>query len=71
MTVDDAVDWMATYSGVITASAAERAAGLARAREALLRRAGRAGLVEFPMRSICWRADRVHRPLPGTGMPAP
>ena len=62
MTVDDAVDWMATYSGVITASAAERAAGLARAREALLRHTGGAGLVEFPMRSICWRADRVHRP---------
>jgi ubiquinone/menaquinone biosynthesis C-methylase UbiE len=68
MTVDDAVDWMATYSRVITASAAERAAGLARAREALLRQADGAGMVEIPMRSACWRADRVRRrhPVPGT-----
>lgn len=62
MTVDDAVDWMATYSGVITAPAGERAAGLARAREALRQRADGDGLVEFPMRSSCWRADRVPRP---------
>ena len=64
MTVDDTVDWLATYSGVITASAAERAAALARAREALLRQADGAGMVEIPMRSICWRADRVHRLAP-------
>jgi SAM-dependent methyltransferase len=62
MTVDDAVDWVATYSGVITAPDEERAAGLARAREALLRRAGADGTIEIPMRSTCWRADRVHRP---------
>jgi SAM-dependent methyltransferase len=61
MTVDDAVAWLATYSGVITASAQERAARLARAREALLPRADAGGLVEIPMRSICWRADRLHR----------
>ena len=61
MTVDDAVDWLATYSGLITAPAEERAAGLACAREALLRRAGAAGVIEIPMRSACWRADRVHR----------
>lgn len=64
MTVDDGVDWMATYSRVITASPAERAAGLARAREALLRRADGAGIVEFPMRSVCWRADRAQRSAP-------
>jgi ubiquinone/menaquinone biosynthesis C-methylase UbiE len=62
MTVDDAVDWLATYSGVITAPDTERAAGLARARDALLRRAGADGMIEIPMRSTCWRADRVPRP---------
>jgi hypothetical protein len=62
MTVDDAVDWLATYSGLITAPAGERAAGLARAREALLRRANADGVIKIPMRSACWRADRVHRP---------
>jgi len=61
MTVDDAVGWLATYSGLITAPAGERAAGLARAREALLRRASADGVIEIPMRSACWRADRVHR----------
>ena len=65
MTVDDAVDWLATYSGLITAPAGERAAGLARAREALLRRASADGVIEIPMQSVCWRADRVHRPASG------
>jgi len=62
MTVDDAVGWLATYSGVITAPAEEREARLARGREALLRRAGEDGMIKFPMRSGCWRADRVRRP---------
>jgi ubiquinone/menaquinone biosynthesis C-methylase UbiE len=61
MTVDGAVDWLATYSGLITAPEGERVAGLARAREALLRRADGGGMVEIPMRSACWRADRVRR----------
>ena len=65
MTVDDAVNWLATYSGLITAPAGERAAGLARAREALLPRASADGVIEIPMRSACWRADRVHRPASG------
>jgi len=65
MTVDDAVDWLATYSGLITAPTGERAAGLARAREALLRRANEHGVIEIPMQSTCWRADRVHRPVSG------
>ena len=59
MTVDDAVDWLGTNSGVITAPAGERAAGLARAREALQRQADGAGMIEMPMRSVCWRADRA------------
>jgi hypothetical protein len=62
MTVDDAVDWLATYSGLITASAEERAAALAHARQALLRRASADGMIEIPIRSTCWRADRAHRP---------
>ncbi len=65
MTVDDFIDWLATYSGVITAPAGERAAGLARAREALLRRAAGNEMIEIPMRSTCWRADRVRRPASG------
>jgi len=65
MTVDDAVDWLATYSGLITAPAGERAARLVRAREALLRQAGADGMIEIPMQSACWRADRGHRPAAG------
>jgi SAM-dependent methyltransferase len=64
-TVDDAVDWLATYSGLITAPAGERAAGLARAHKALLRRANADGVIEIPMQSTCWRADRVHRAVSG------
>ena len=62
MTVGDAVDWLATYSGLITAPAGERAAGLARAREALLPRADAHGVIEIPVQSACWRADRAYRP---------
>jgi SAM-dependent methyltransferase len=65
MRVDDAVDWLATYSGLITAPAEERAAGLARAREALVRQASGDGMIEMPMQSTCWRADRMHRPASG------
>jgi len=66
MTVTDAVDWVATYSGMITADETDRAAGLTRARAALLRRADADGMVEIPTRSTCWRADRMPRP-PATG----
>jgi SAM-dependent methyltransferase len=61
ISVDDALDWLATASQVMTADPAERAAGLARSRPALEARAFRAGgteLVRMPMRSWCWRADR-------------
>jgi ubiquinone/menaquinone biosynthesis C-methylase UbiE len=61
MTVDGVVDWLATYSGVITAPEGERAAGLGRARELLLPRADGNGMIEVPMRSTCWRADRASR----------
>jgi SAM-dependent methyltransferase len=61
MTVDGVVGWLATYSRVITAPEGERAAGLSRARELLLPRADGNGMIEVPMRSTCWRADRVSR----------
>ena len=61
MAVDDAVDWLGTYSGVITAPDEERADWLAAARDALERRADGNGMVEIPMRSSCWRADRMPR----------
>jgi SAM-dependent methyltransferase len=61
MAVDDAVNWYATYSGLITATDEDRAAALAQVRAGLLSRAGADDLVEIPMRSACWRADRIAR----------
>jgi len=61
MTLDDVVGMLATYSRVITASPAERAEGLARARAGLGQRFGGADEIDVPMRSWCWRADRVAR----------
>jgi SAM-dependent methyltransferase len=63
MAVPDVLDWLATNSVFITAPAAERAAGLARCREALLRRAvpgpgGEGPVVDMPARSWCWRGRR-------------
>ena len=63
MTVEEALDWLGTYSGLITAPAEEREARLARAREALRQRAGGTGVIEVPIRSWCWRADRAERSL--------
>jgi SAM-dependent methyltransferase len=64
MPVADVIDWLATSSNVITASAADREAGLARCREALLTRARERAddaqpVIEMPMRSWCWRAERL------------
>lgn len=59
LAVDDVVEWLATNSSFITASAADRAAGLDRCRAALLRQTGGAEVIEMPMRSWCWRADRA------------
>jgi SAM-dependent methyltransferase len=61
MTIDDLVGMLATYSGLITASQAERDEALARVRAALVARFGNAGEIEVPMRSLCWRADRSSR----------
>jgi SAM-dependent methyltransferase len=61
MDVDDVVDWLATNSVFITASPGDREAGLARCRTALLAHAAGDSRVEMPMRSWCWRADRLPR----------
>jgi SAM-dependent methyltransferase len=61
MTVSALVDLLGTYSGVITASPADRAAGLARARAALDDLFPGASEIDVPMRATCWRADRVPR----------
>lgn len=59
VSIDDAVEWLASNSAFITASAADRAAGLARCRRALAKQAGSTQVIEMPMRSWCWRADRL------------
>jgi len=61
MGIGDVVDLLATYSGVITASAADRAAGLTRARAALQERFPGAAEIDVPLRASCWRADRADR----------
>jgi SAM-dependent methyltransferase len=61
MTPSDLVDLMATYSRVITAGPDVRDAGRARARAALAAEFPGATEIEVPMRSRCWRADRVPR----------
>jgi SAM-dependent methyltransferase len=59
MTVEDLVAMLGTYSGLITASEAERASALGRARAALTNRFGDVNTIDVPMRSVCWRADRL------------
>lgn len=61
MTVPDLVDWLMTYSRVITATDDVKAAGRLRAEAALAEHFPGAETVEVPMRSRCWRADPVAR----------
>ena len=61
MTVDDFVGMIGTYSRIITATESDRAATLARVRGALEERFPGAREIEVPMRSLCWRADRIAR----------
>jgi SAM-dependent methyltransferase len=61
MTVDAIVALLATYSGLISASLADRAVALARARGALSQRFPGAREIDVPMRASCWRADRTPR----------
>ena len=59
MTVDDLVASLGTYSAIITASEDERRAGLGRARAAVEGRFPGRPTIDVPIRSWCWRADRV------------
>jgi SAM-dependent methyltransferase len=61
ITIEDTLDWLATSSQVITADPAAREAGMARCRASLMARSGGAKLIGMPMRSWCWRADRLPR----------
>ena len=61
MAVNDVIDMLATYSAIITASDADRAAAKARLRADLDARFGGAAEIDVPMRSLCWRADRAER----------
>jgi SAM-dependent methyltransferase len=61
MTIDDFVDMYATTSRLITASPQDRAAALTRARATVRERFPDAAQIDVPMRSRCWRADRVRR----------
>jgi SAM-dependent methyltransferase len=61
MPVADVVDMLATYSGIITASPEAREAGRSRAAAALAADFPRVAELEVPMRSRCWRADRISR----------
>jgi len=61
MTTPDLVEWLTTYSRVITASEDVKAAGRARATAALAAQFPGATEIEVPMLSRCWRADRVPR----------
>lgn len=61
MSPDDLVAMLGTYSGLITASQAERDEALNRAREAVTARFAGDERIEVPMRSLCWRADRAVR----------
>ena len=68
MPLSAVLEWLATNSAFITASAGDRAAGLSRCRDVLAghavagtRQDGSAEgepVIDMPMRSWCWRADR-------------
>jgi ubiquinone/menaquinone biosynthesis C-methylase UbiE len=61
MSPADLVEMLATHSRVIAASPADRERGSARARSAISALFPGADLIDVPMRSRCWRADRVSR----------
>jgi SAM-dependent methyltransferase len=61
MPVTDIVDMLGTYSRLITASPELRNIGRARAAAALAEQFPGAAELEIPMRSRCWRADRLRR----------
>ena len=61
MSPTDLVEMLATHSRVIAAAPADRARGSARARAAIGALFPGADSINVPMRSRCWRADRIPR----------
>jgi SAM-dependent methyltransferase len=61
MRTGDIIDMLATYSRIITAAPADRDRALGRLRAALDRWFPGADRIDVPMRSVCWRADRLPR----------
>jgi SAM-dependent methyltransferase len=61
MTTEDFVGMLATYSGALTASQQDREVALDRARAVLERRFPGATEIDVPMRSWCFRAERLPR----------
>jgi SAM-dependent methyltransferase len=61
MAVEDVVEMAGTYSGVITASPEDRAAVLAQVRRAVEEHFPGLDVADLPMRTWCWRADRIVR----------
>jgi SAM-dependent methyltransferase len=68
MPVDDVVEMMGTYSGLLIASDQDRAAILASFRAVLEEEFPGATQIDVPIRAVCWRATRVPRqgPQPST-----
>jgi ubiquinone/menaquinone biosynthesis C-methylase UbiE len=62
LTLSDTLDWLATSSRFITAADADREAALDRLRRALMAHSEDGNeLIRMPLRSWCWRADRLPR----------
>jgi ubiquinone/menaquinone biosynthesis C-methylase UbiE len=59
MAVADVIALLGTYSAVITATEDERRAGLERSRAVVERHFPGQDTVDVPIRSWCWRAERV------------
>jgi SAM-dependent methyltransferase len=59
--VENYAPMIATYSRVITASEEEQAKILTRVQAAVAEQFPGATEIELPMRSLCWRADRIAR----------
>jgi SAM-dependent methyltransferase len=61
MSLDGLIDLLGTYSVVITASPQDREAWLASVRATVAEQVPDTSAIEIPMRTRCWRADRVPR----------
>lgn len=61
LTISETLDWLATSSRFITADDADRQVALEKLRASLTARSDGDGLIQMPLRSWCWRADRLLR----------